>query len=182
MIPGKSPASLEPKNGLVCLLVNQKSGRCLSVANGAVNPGAKIVQGPTPDQAGAGERWTLLGSDKTFRLRNESSRLVLEIGSNNPNPGVQAIQWHDQVAKPSQLWTFEPAGDAYVLRVGHSQMVLAIGEGSLDAGALLYSGIISPTRSRNAGSCAPRRHLRHGLTGRRLPRRRAARGDGWRRD
>src|SRR5579872_4078518 len=60
--------SLQPKDGLVCLLVNRNSGRCLSVAQQSVKPGAKIVQGPTPNQAGASEHWTLLGAGKAFRL------------------------------------------------------------------------------------------------------------------
>src|SRR3989442_60060 len=89
--PVKDAKPLEPTNGLTCLLVNKNSGRCLSVADGSANPGARIVQGPMPDQAGASERWTLIGADKTFRLRNGRSRLVLEIGSANRDPGVQAI-------------------------------------------------------------------------------------------
>jgi serine/threonine protein kinase len=127
--------SIEPVNGLVCLLVNKKSGRCLSIADGSTQPGAKIVQGPTLAQAGATERWRLLGSGKTFRLRNEASRLVVEIGSANREPGVQAIQSHDQATATHQHWTFEPVEDAYILRAGHSNLVLSIGEGSEQSGA-----------------------------------------------
>jgi hypothetical protein len=123
-----------PEEGSIYLLVNRNSGRCLSVAGGSVAPGAKIVQGPTPDQAGASERWVLLGTDQGFRLRNHASRLVLEIGSANPDKGVQAIQWHDQVTATHQHWQFEPVEDFYVLRAGHSQLVLGIGQGSLEAG------------------------------------------------
>jgi serine/threonine-protein kinase len=133
-VPSNQPRSLEPKDGLVCLLVNKKSGRCLSIAGGSAEPGAKVEQGPTPDQAGATERWTLLGTGEAFRLRNESSRLVLEIGSGNRNPGVQAIQWNDQATAAHQHWTFEPVDDGYVLRAAHSQLVLSIGEGSEDEG------------------------------------------------
>ena len=136
--PERSPRPAEvpaPKAGLTCLLVNKNSGRCLSVAGGATNPGARIVQGPTPEKAGATERWVLLGSDKGFRLFNSGTRLVLEIGSANRDPGVQAIQWHDQVIRTNQHWTFEPVGDDYLLRVGHSRLVLSIGMGSLAEGA-----------------------------------------------
>jgi serine/threonine protein kinase len=133
---GSRPASsLQPKDGLVCLLVNKKSGRCLSIKGGSANPGARIVQGPLPDQAGATEHWLLLASGKAFRLHNASSRLVLEIGNANPQPGVQAIQWHDQATRPNQHWTFEPIGDDYVLRAGHSDLVLSIREGAHEAGA-----------------------------------------------
>src|SRR5262249_22160928 len=69
-VPSNQPPSLQSKDGLVCLLVNKKSGRCLSIAGGSAEPGAKIEQGPKPDQAGAAERWTLLGTGDAFRLRN----------------------------------------------------------------------------------------------------------------
>jgi Ricin-type beta-trefoil lectin domain-like/Protein of unknown function (DUF1583) C domain len=141
--PGAGPAgafaatgatSLEPADGLVCLVVNKNSGRCLSIADGSAAPGAKVVQGPTPDLARATERWTLLATGNAFRLRNESSGLVLAIGGGNRDPGVAATQWPDLVEAPSQLWTFEPAEDSYVLRVAHSQLVLGIRLSSLDAG------------------------------------------------
>jgi serine/threonine protein kinase len=125
---------LEPASGLECLLVNKNSGRCLSVG-GAVNPGAEVVQGPRPEQAGAAERWTLLAAGNAFRLRNQSSGLVLEIGSGNRDPGVGAIQWHDQLKVPSQHWLFEHVENGYVLRAAHSQLVLSIRQGSQDAGA-----------------------------------------------
>jgi serine/threonine protein kinase len=125
---------LEPASGLVCLLVNKNSGRCLSVG-GAANPGAWVVQGPTPEQASAEERWTLLAVGNAFRLRNQSSGLVLEIGGGNCDPGVGAIQWHDQLTIPSQHWLFERVEDTYVLRAVHSQLVLGIGQASHDAGA-----------------------------------------------
>jgi hypothetical protein len=124
-----------PKNGVVCLLVNKNSGRCLSIADGLAAPGAKIVQGPTPDQAGDSELWRLVEAGKAFRLRNESSRLFLEIGKANQDRGVQAIQWNDQKGATHQHWAIEHVEDAYVLRAEHSQMVLSIGEGSQDAGA-----------------------------------------------
>jgi hypothetical protein len=128
------PKPLEPRNGLTCLVVNKNSGRCLSITDGSSNPGAKLVQGPKPDQAGATERWTLLGAGNAFRLRNESSRLVMEIGSGNRNSGVQAIQWHDQNTLNHQHWTFERVDNGYVLRVGHTRMALAVREGSSAAG------------------------------------------------
>jgi serine/threonine protein kinase len=126
--------SLEPADGLVCLLVNKNSGRCLSIADGSLTPGARIVQGPMPDQARATERWTLLSAGDGFRLRNERSGLVLGIGGGNLDPGVQAIQWHDLVKTPNQHWIFEPAEDGYVLRAEHSQLVLGIRNSSPDAG------------------------------------------------
>jgi serine/threonine protein kinase len=125
---------LDPANGLVCLLVNKNSRRCLSVAE-ADTPGASVVQGPTPEQAGAAERWTLLPAGDAFRLRNELSRLVLEIGSANRDPGVGAIHWHDQVKVTNQHWQFERIEGGYVLRAVHSQLVLGIRQSSVDAGA-----------------------------------------------
>jgi hypothetical protein len=133
-LPAQERKSLEPKDGLVCLLVNKNSGRCLSITDGSAEPGAKIVQGPTPEQAGAAERWRLRRTGKAFRLRNESTQLFLEIGSANLNPGVQAIQWHDEAMATHQQWTFEPVRDSYLLRVGHSELVLGIGEGSQEMG------------------------------------------------
>jgi hypothetical protein len=129
------PAPLAPEDGLVCLLVNKNSGRCLSVAEHALKPGAWIEQGPLPEDAGAAERWTLLAVDaKTFRLRNNHTRLVMEIGSANKAHGVRAIQWHDQVTKPHQHWIFEKNDDEYVLRAAHSDLVLGIRQGALAAG------------------------------------------------
>src|SRR5437016_4936642 len=133
--PAKDARPLEPTNGLTCLLVNKNSGRCLSVAGGSAKPGARIVQGPTPEQASASERWTLLGAGKTFRLRNHKSRLVLEIGSANLDPGVQAIQWHDRTTATNQFWTFEPHEDNFTLGVGHAPFVLGVRQGLQDAGA-----------------------------------------------
>jgi hypothetical protein len=127
--------SLEPKDGLVCLLVNRNSGRCLSVAKQGVESGARIVQGPTPLQAGASEHWRLLEAGKAFRLRNENSGLVLQIWSSNLQPGVQAVQSADQVTKEHQHWTFEPLGDAYLLRAGHSHLVLGVAQSALEEGA-----------------------------------------------
>src|ERR1041385_119791 len=108
--------SLEPKDGLVCLLVNKNSGRCLSTAGRSAEAGARIVQGPMPEDAGPTERWKLIATGNAYRLRNEQSGLVLEIGSANLNKGVQAIQWHDHETRPNQLWTFEPVDDFYLLR------------------------------------------------------------------
>ncbi len=133
-LPAEPLKPVEPRGGLVCLLVNKNSGRCLCPAEGAANPGARIVQGPTPDQAGLTERWRLLRTGDVYRLRNESNGLVLEIGSANRDPGVQAIQWHDQVRLKNQHWTFERDEDSYRLRVSHSQMVLGIGQGNLEPG------------------------------------------------
>ena len=66
--------SLEPADRLLCLVVNKNSGRCLSIAEPA-DPGSKIVQGPTPDRAGARERWTLLAAG------NASSRMWMFYGA-----------------------------------------------------------------------------------------------------
>jgi len=131
----QEPGSLQPKDGLVCLLVNENSGRCLSVAGGAVESGARVVQGPTPDQATAGEHWRLLGAGPAFRLRNEHSGLVLQVWSSNRQPGVQPVQAEDQVTKEHQHWTFEPQGDAFLLRAGHSQLVLGVAQGAHEEGA-----------------------------------------------
>ena len=122
-----------PQHGMVCLLVNKNSGRCLSIGK-SLGPGSRVVQGPMPEQAGTGEQWTLLSADKAFRLLNVQSKLVLEIGSANPDPGVQAIQWHDQKVLKNQHWTFEPLEDGYLLRAGHSDLVLGIGQSSPDEG------------------------------------------------
>src|SRR5262249_28678624 len=85
--PAAAGEAVAPRPGLTCLLINRKSGRCLSVAGRATNGGAKIVQGPTPDKAGSSERWILLhNAEKGYRLLNAHSRLVLEIGSANPKP------------------------------------------------------------------------------------------------
>jgi hypothetical protein len=123
-----------PAPGMLCLLVNRNSGRCLSVAGGSVERGAKIVQGPMPEQAGASERWQLVGTNKGFRLRNHASRLVLEIGGANLAAGVQAIQWHDQVEAKHQHWRFEPVDTGYFLRAGHCDFVLGIAQASVDPG------------------------------------------------
>ncbi len=92
------------------------------------------MQGPTPDRAGPGERWVLLAAGGAYRLRNENTHLVLEIGGANEAPGVQAIQWFDQATAAHQHWTFEPVGDGYLLRVGHNGLVLSVAKGSEDAG------------------------------------------------
>lgn len=125
----------QPKDGMVCILVNQNSGRCLSVKDQSKEPGAKIVQGPTPDKAGPSEHWKLLATGDAFRLKNENSGLVLEIGKANQAKGVQPIQWHDQATAAHQLWTFVAFGDEFNLLVGHSNMALAIGQSKLEEGA-----------------------------------------------
>jgi len=125
--------AVTPKNGAVCLVVNKNSGRCLS-NNGLTEPGSKIVQGPTPDQAGESEHWQLVETGNGFRFRNEASKLFLEIGSANSRAGVQAIQWRDQSAAVHQRWKIEQAEDGVVLRAMHSQLVLSIGEGSPEPG------------------------------------------------
>ena len=134
-ISSRGSSEVEPADRLVCLLVNQNSGRCLSVQDGKREPGAKIVQGPTPDQAKSSERWILLKRDDAYRLQNENSQQVLEIGGANKAKGVQAIQWRDGGKSENQLWAFERVGKNFVLRVRHSQQVLGIGEGALTEGA-----------------------------------------------
>ena len=134
-LSSQEPETIVPTDGLVCLLVNKNSGRCLSVAQGAADSGAKIVQGPAPNEAGVSERWRLLGAGKAFRLRNENSGLVLQVWSSNRQPGVQAVQSADQVSKEHQHWTLEPKGDAYLLRAGHSQLVLGVANSSREEGA-----------------------------------------------
>ncbi len=131
-LTSSEPRAVIPKNGVVCVLVNKNSGRCLSLEDGS--PGAHIVQGPTPEQAGETECWRLVETGNGYRLRNESSRLFLEIGSANQDAGVQAIQWNDQSTAAHQRWSIEPVEDGYILRAAHSQMVLSIGEASLEAG------------------------------------------------
>jgi hypothetical protein len=137
--PGGAPRAdspaVVPKDGMVCLLVNKNSGRCLSVADKWDDPGAWVVQGPTPDRADAAERWVLIGAGAAFRLRNERSGKVLEIGSANAEQGAVAIHWDDLVRRANQHWTFEPVEGGYLLRAGHSKLVLAIGEGVRDEGA-----------------------------------------------
>jgi predicted RNA-binding Zn-ribbon protein involved in translation (DUF1610 family) len=146
MAHGQGRKSLEPRDGLVCLLVNRNSGRCLSVSAGSVEPGAKIVQGPMPADAGPSEQWKLIAAGEAFQLRNEKSGLMLEIGSNNMNKGVQAIQWQSQ-ALPQQRWTFEPMDDAFVMRVGHSQLVLGVAMGKIEQGARVIQWNHVPTVS-----------------------------------
>lgn len=131
---GQARKSLEPKDGLVCMLVNRNSGRCLSVAFNSVDPGARIVQGPEPAQAGPSEQWKLSAVGEGYHLRNEKSGLLLEIGGKNMNKGVQAVQWHDHKGV-NQLWIFEPVNESYILRVQHSQQVLAVGQSKLEEGA-----------------------------------------------
>lgn len=131
----QEPRSFEPKDGLVCLLVNRNSGRCLSVALGSAEPGARIVQGPTPDKAGPTEHWTLIGVHRAFRLRNEHSGLVLQVWSSNLQPGVQPVQSKDEIDKAHQHWTFEPIDGAYLVRAGHSLLVLGVANSARDEGA-----------------------------------------------
>ena len=56
----RKPDTVEPTDGRIFLLVNQHSGRCLSVKGASTAPGAGIIQGPTPEGARASERWILL--------------------------------------------------------------------------------------------------------------------------
>ncbi len=136
---------MKPRDGLVCLIVNKNSGRCLSVAEKSVEQGARIVQSTVPKDAGPSERWTLLATGAAFRLKNEHSGLVLEIGGANPNRGVWAIQWQDAVNKPKQLWTFESVDDGfYLLHTGHSNQVLAVGQSALDEGARVIQWPLFP--------------------------------------
>jgi ricin-type beta-trefoil lectin protein len=128
-------SGMVPRDGLVCLLVNQNSGRCLSVANGAAEPGAKIVQGPLPKQGRASERWILLKVEDGYHLKNENSQMMLEIPGGNKNHGVQAIQWYDGYTQPNQIWAFEKVGASYLIRVRHTGQALAIGQGLKDEGA-----------------------------------------------
>jgi hypothetical protein len=88
-----------------------------------------------PEEAGLTERWKLIASGQAFRLRNEHSGLVLEIGSANPNRGVQAIQWHDHETRTNQHWTFELVDDFYLIRPGHADFVLGISQGKMQDGA-----------------------------------------------
>jgi hypothetical protein len=128
--------SLEPGHEMVVLLVNQNSGRCLSIQDGSTAPGALIIQGPTPDRAAAAERWVLLEvSDSVFRLRNENSGMVAEIPAADKDKGVKARQGKERRSQPNQHWAFEPVGDTYLLRAQHSELVLGIGRGATDEGA-----------------------------------------------
>jgi hypothetical protein len=126
---------LEPKDGLVCMLVNVNSGRCLSVEDQSPDAGAKMVQGPTPDKAGRSEHWKLIETGPAFRLRNEKSGLVLQVWSSNRQNGSRPVQAKDEVTKDHQHWTFEPKGEAYVVRVAHSQLVLGVAASARDEGA-----------------------------------------------
>jgi hypothetical protein len=116
------------------LLVNRNSGRCLSVAGGAAEPGAKIVQGPVPSKSGPGERWTLVGDGKAFLLRNEQSGLVMTAISNIQR-GSPPVQKADTGDKEHQRWRFEPIEDAYLLHAGSSELVLGVAESALEEGA-----------------------------------------------
>ena len=127
--------------------MNRNSGRCLSVAFGSIELGARIVQGPTPAQAGPSEQWKLLASGEAYRLRNEKSGLLLEIGSKNMNKGVQAIQWHEQKNFDNQQWIFEPVDDSYLLRAKHSQLVLGVAQSKLEDGARVIQWTYVPNVS-----------------------------------
>jgi hypothetical protein len=130
----KEAASLEPKPGLACLLVNKNSGRCLTVFGKSDMPGVQVVQGPMPEQAGACERWTLVASGEAYRLRNDKTLLFLDIHNARAAPGNLAVQAPDDAAKTSQNWTLEPNGDGYLLRPGHCPLVLGIAQSSLVEG------------------------------------------------
>jgi hypothetical protein len=135
-LSAQEPISHEPKDGLTCLLVNRNSGRCMSYVEGETALGSKIVQGPMPDAAGSGERWQLIASGKanTYWLRNEKTGLVVQIWATNLQNGPQG-NLANKVNGDHQHWTFEPAGDGYMLRAGHSQLVLGVASSALDAGA-----------------------------------------------
>jgi hypothetical protein len=131
-----SALALEPGDQRVVLLVNQKSGRCLSVRDESTDPEMSVVQGPTPDRAGVAERWVLLEVSKgVFRLLNEHSGKVVEIPGGSKEKGVKAQQADDGRTQPEQHWAFERVGDNYILRAKHSQLVLAVGRGAMEAGA-----------------------------------------------
>ncbi len=134
----QDPNILVPKDGLVILLVNKNSGRCLTVAGGAVDPGVKIVQGPFPNQAGPSEYWTLMGTDKGFRLRNEKSGLMMQIPLGNRKfRGTEPTQAADKVTKENQHWTFEAADGAFIMHAGNSEFVLGVAEGSRKEAAVI---------------------------------------------
>jgi hypothetical protein len=136
LLTAKRPKALAPGDGVVCLLVNENSGRCLSVEGGADKPGARIVQGPAPEQARAPERWILLKAEGgSFKLLNENSQRFLEIPGGNRNRGVQAMQWYEGPNLPHQAWTFEKAGTGYVLKARHSGLALSVGQSSTNEGA-----------------------------------------------
>jgi len=135
-LAAQEPISLKPKDGLTCLLVNRNSGRCMTYVEGEAALGSKTVQGPTPDESGPNERWQLVAADKanTFWLRNEKTGLVVQIWSNALQNGPQG-NLANKVNGAHQHWTFEPTGDGYMLRAGHSERVLGVASSSLEPGA-----------------------------------------------
>jgi serine/threonine-protein kinase len=136
---------LEPKDGLVCLLVNKNSERCLSLAGKSEVPGADVVQGPMPERTGALERWVLIATGKAYRLRNEKTGLFLEITTVMPVKGARAVQGLDQPMKPNQQWIFDRVENGYIMRPGGSQLVLAIGARSHAEGAKAIQWEYLPT-------------------------------------
>jgi hypothetical protein len=126
---------VRPKDGAECLIVNQHSGRCLTVAGGVGTPGAKIVQGPAPENAKPPEYWVLRRSGSGYKLAHRDTGHVLEVAGANPERGGLAILWTDSGRAAHQEWALTPVGSAYTLRAGHSWLVLAVAQSSSRDGA-----------------------------------------------
>jgi hypothetical protein len=128
--------AVKPVDGGVFLLENRLSGRCLSVADGSRERGAKIVQGAVAKDAGPSERWKLVQVKDAFRLVNEASGKTLEVPGASSDHGVQLIQWSAQnKGGQHQLWEFVAVGECYRLKVRHTGQYLTVGQGRMTPGA-----------------------------------------------
>ena len=110
------PVPVKPVDGLVCMLVNAHSARCLTVKEGSPKPGAAVVQGPWLGDAGGGERWRLQKVGDSWKITNTGNFQVVAAPGGMTDPGLGLIQWDDLgPAHLEQLWRMIPEGDHYRL-------------------------------------------------------------------
>jgi Ricin-type beta-trefoil lectin domain-like len=133
-----APTAPMPVDGAIYVLENHNSGRCLSVEGNSTKEGAKIVQGPTPEEAGPTEEWQFRKIGEGFRLTNRASGKVLEVPGSSQDHGVRLIQWHVAGgAGTNQQWQAEAVGDYLRFRAVHSGQCLCVGQGLKTAGAVV---------------------------------------------
>lgn len=124
------PAAAEAAASGTVTVVNQKTGRCLAVAEGTRAKGAHVIQWRCT--GGAEQRWRISKRPGGIRLRNVASGQCLAIAYGTTKQGVKAIQWPCYRGKaPEQVWVRNAKGQ---LRNFDSRRCLAIANGTRKQG------------------------------------------------
>jgi len=129
--------SAEFDTGLVYSIINKKSGKALSVAQGTFLPGVPFVQYNYSNQ-GMQHFIMAEAGDGSYYIKTKPGIMLLQVDSSAMDDGSRVVQWEDN-GSDSCKWIMIPSGQSntFILSNKNTGKVLAVVGGSKDEGGFM---------------------------------------------